>query len=159
MGARTHEQRYMERVQHRTGGIIMTTPRNPTPDIETRRVPNDQLEAYFDRFTKHFLLRESTNAVDVEVLSQDWGDQFAAEGAHLYGITYDPKDNAIEFAIEGGDHRVTKPREVWTAEEFDGFVKAIEVVRDDGTREVARVNRMGVAPASSAPTEQPRRTQ
>jgi len=57
MGARTHEQRYMERVQHRTGGIIMTTPKNPTPDIETRRVPNDQLEAYFDRFTKHFLLR------------------------------------------------------------------------------------------------------
>ena|SRR5258707_14277219 len=136
----------------------MTTP-NQTPDIETRRVPNDQLKAYFDTFTKHFLLRESTNAIDVEVLSQDWGDQFAAEGAHLYGITYDPKDNALEFEIEGGDHRITKPQEVWTAEEFDGFVKAIEVVRDDGTREIAKVSRLGVAPAPSPPTEQSRRPQ
>jgi hypothetical protein len=135
------------------------TPQNPKPDIETARVPNDKLEAYFDKFTKHFLVRESTNAVDVEVLSTDWGDQFAAEGAHLYGITYDPKDNALEFSLEGGDHRIQKPKEVWTAEEFDGFVKAIEVVRDDGTREVARVNRLGVAPSTSRETSQPRRNE
>jgi hypothetical protein len=133
------------------------TPGNPKGELETKRVPNDQLKTYFDKFTRHFLLRESTNAVDVEVLAPDWGDQFAAEGAHLFGITYDPKDNALEFEIEGGDHRVTRPKEVWTAEEFDGFVKAIEIVRDDGTREVARVNRLGVTPASSTTTEQPRR--
>ena len=133
------------------------TPENPKGELETKRVPNDQLKTYFDKFTRHFLLRESTNAVDVEVLAPDWGDQFAAEGAHLFGITYDPKDNALEFEIEGGDHRVTRPKEVWTAEEFDGFVKAIEIVRDDGTREVARVNRLGITPASSTTTEQPRR--
>ena len=133
------------------------TPENLKGELETKRVPNDQLKTYFDKFTRHFLLRDSTNAVDVEVLAPDWGDQFAAEGAHLFGITYDPKDNALEFEIEGGDHRVTRPKEVWTAEEFDGFVKAIEIVRDDGTREVARVNRLGVTPASSATTEQPRR--
>jgi hypothetical protein len=133
------------------------TPENPKGELETKRVPNDQLKTYFDKFTRHFLLRESTNAVDVEVLAPDWGDQFAAEGAHLFGITYDPKDNALEFEIEGGDHRVRRPKEVWTAEEFDGFVKAIEIVRDDGTREVARVNRLGISPASSTTTEQPRR--
>jgi hypothetical protein len=135
------------------------TPENPRGELETKRVPNDQLKTYFDKFTRHFLVRESTNAVDVEVLAPDWGDQFAAEGAHLFGITYDPKDNALEFEIEGGDHRVTKPKEVWTAEEFDGFVKAIEIVRDDGTREVARVNRLGITPAPSTTTEQSRRQQ
>jgi hypothetical protein len=114
--------------------------------LETKRIPTDQLEDYFGKFTRHFLLRESTNAVDVEVLSLDWGDQFAAEGAHLFGITYDPKEKAIEFELEAGDHRVPNPKEVWTTEEFDGFIKAIEVVKDDGTREVARVNRMGLAP-------------
>jgi hypothetical protein len=133
------------------------TPENPKGELETKRVPNDQLKTYFDKFTRHFLVRESTNAVDVEVLAPDWGDQFAAEGAHLFGITYDAKDNALEFEIEGGDHRVTKPKEVWTAEEFDGFVKAIEIVRDDGTREVARVNRLGITPAPSTTTEQSRR--
>ena len=121
----------------------MTTEKS-NPELETKRIPNDQLQEYFARFTKHFLLRESTNAVDVEVLAPDWGDQFAAEGAHLFGITYDPKAKSLEFELEGGDHRVLNPREVWTVEEFDGFVKAVEIVRDDGAREVARVNRLGV---------------
>jgi hypothetical protein len=135
----------------------VTSP-NPKDQLETTRVPNDQLKTYFDKFTKHFLLREFTNAMDVEILSPDWGDQIAAEAAHLYGITYDPKDNALEFELEGGDHRVTKPKEVWTAEELDGFVKAIEIVRDDGTREIARVNRLGIAPTSSTTADQPGRT-
>ena len=115
-----------------------------TDRVGTKRIPNDQLEDYFGKFTKRFLLRESTNAVDVEVLAPDWGDRFAAEGAHLFGITYDPKGRALEFELEAGDHRVLNPKEVWTAEELDGFVRAIEIVRDDGSREVARVNRMGV---------------
>ena len=120
------------------------TAEKPTDQLETKRIPNDQLEDYFGKFTKHFLLRESTNAVDVEVLAPNWGDQFAAEGAHLFGITYDPKEKALEFELEAGDHRVRNPKEVWTTEELDGFVKAIEIVRDDGSREVARVNRLGV---------------
>ena len=120
------------------------TPDKSNDQLGTKRIPNDQLEKYFDRFTKNFLLRESTNAVDVEVLAPDWGDQFAAEGAHLFGITYDPKGKALEFELEAGNHRVLNPKEVWAAEEFDGFVKAIEIVRDDGSREVARVNRLGV---------------
>lgn len=134
----------------------MTSP-NPKDQLETTRVPNDQLKTYFDKFTRHFLLRESTNAVDMEILSPDWGDQFAAEAARLYGITYDPKENALEFEFEAGDHRVIKPKEVWTVEEFDGFIKAIEIVKDDGSREVARVHRLGVTPASSADAEQSRR--
>jgi len=125
----------------------VTTP-NPNSTLETKRVPNDQLKTYFDRFTKHFLLRESTNAVDAEVLSTDWGDQFVTEGAHLLGITFDPRDNALEFDFEGGEHRIPAPKEVWTAEEQDGFVKSIEVVREDGVREIARVNRLGIAPTS-----------
>ena len=121
----------------------MTT-NDPTADLETKNIPRDQLQEYFDAFTKHFLSHESTNAVDVELVAPDWGDQFVAEGAHLYGITYDPKDDAIEFELEGGDHRIVHPREVWVAEEIDTFVKAIQVVRDDGSREVARVNRLGI---------------
>jgi hypothetical protein len=123
------------------------TANNPTSDLETKKIPQDQLETYFDAFTKHFLLHDSTNAVDVELVAPDWGDQFAAEGAHLYGITYDPKDDAIEFELEGGDHRIQHPLEVWVAEEIDTFIKAIQVVREDGAREIARVNRLGVRAA------------
>jgi hypothetical protein len=120
------------------------TTENPDNQLETKRIPNDQLEAYFDNFTKHFLLRDSSTAVDVEVLAPDWGDQFAAEGVHLFEISYDPKGESIEFTLQGGDHRVRNPMEVWTTEEVDGFIKAIEIVKDDGTHEIAHVNRLGV---------------
>jgi hypothetical protein len=115
--------------------------------METMKIPVDQLEKRFEAFTKNFLLRESTNAADVEILAPDWGDQFAMEGAQLRGITYDPKEKAIEFEVEGGDHRVFEPKEVWTQEEPDGFIKSIEIVRDDDTREVIRVNRLGLRPS------------
>jgi len=125
----------------------MTSP-NQSSDIETRRVPTDQLEQLFTHFTRNFLIRQSTNSVDVEILGADSGDQFEAEGARIFGITFDPKENSVEFELDGGDHRIINPKEVWVAEEPDGFIKAIEVVRDDGTREVARVKRGGIAPAT-----------
>ena len=114
-------------------------------EIETRKIPQDELEQYFTRFTKNFLIRESTNSIDVEVLGSDTGDQFESEGAKIFGITYDPRDKSLEFELAGGDHRIVNPREVWTAEEPDGFVKAIEVVREDGIREVAKVKRGGLS--------------
>ena len=126
----------------------MTTP-NQRSDIETRKVPTDQLEQLFTHFTRNFLIRQSTNSVDVEVLGADSGDQFEAEGARIFGITFDPRENSVEFELDGGDHRIINPREVWVAEEPDGFIKAIEVVRNDGTREVARVKRGGIAPSSA----------
>jgi Family of unknown function (DUF5335) len=140
------EQSHVGSNQHRTGETIVTA-NIPTEELDTKRIPRDQLEAYFDAFTKHFLLHDSTNAVDVELVAPDWGDQFAAEGAHLYGITYDPKDDAIEFELEGGDHRIQHPLEVWVAEEVDTFIKAIQVVKEDGAREIARVNRLGIRAA------------
>jgi hypothetical protein len=117
----------------------MTAPQNS--DIETRRIPENQLEEYFTKFTKHFLLRDTTNRIDVEVLGADLGDQYEAENATIFGITYDPRDKSLEFELEAGDHRILNPKEVWAAEDSDGFIKAIEVVREDGTREVARVKR------------------
>jgi hypothetical protein len=112
----------------------------------TTKVPKDRLEAYFDGFTKHFLRNESTNAADVEVLAPEWGDQFETEGAHLIGVTYDPKSNALELTFEAGQHRTYRPSEVWTVEDTDGFVKAIEIVHEDGSRDVVRVRRLGVRP-------------
>lgn len=108
---------------------------------DTTKIPQDQLEPYFDAFTKRFLRDDSPESVRVEVLAPDWGDQLAASGARLFGITFDPKDNSLEFELESGDHRVLQPREVWTVEEPDGFVSAIQVVRPDGSREVASVLR------------------
>jgi hypothetical protein len=110
----------------------------------TKSLPREQLEGYFAEFTKRFLKDGSPEAVDVEVLEPDWGDQVMVQGARLLGITYDPKSNTLEFELDSGDHRLVEPKEVWTVEEEDGFLSAVEVVHGDGTREVVSVKRVGL---------------
>lgn len=110
----------------------------------TRRLSPEAMEEYFDRFNKRFLNAESTDVADVEVLSKDLGDQVATDGAHLVGITYDPRARSLEVALESGDMRSISPKEVWAVEEDDGFVRSIEIVRDDDATEIVRVRRLGV---------------
>ena len=124
-------------------GSATNTSDDPTMSV-TKRLAPDGMEDYFNRFTKRFLKNETSDVADVEVLTTDLGDQFAAEGAHLVGITYDPDTQSLEVELDSGDHRAFKPKEVWTIEEDDGFVRAIEIVRDDDASEIVRVRRIGV---------------
>jgi len=105
----------------------------------TKRIPHDQLVQYFDAFTKRFLRDNTPEGVDIEVVAPDWGLQRAAQGLRLEGITYDTHSEALEFALDVGDHRVYKPQEVWAVEEPDGFISSIEVVRADGVKEIVVV--------------------
>ena len=107
----------------------------------TTRIKEDQLAAYFDRFTKRFLLDDAPETASVEVLSPEWGEQMESKGERLLGITYDRHENALEFELESGDHRVYEPREVWVMEDKDGFLSGIEVVRPDGEKEVVTIRR------------------
>jgi hypothetical protein len=102
------------------------------------------MKDYFERFTRHFLVNDSTDVADVEVVGREIGDQLSATGAHLTGITYDPRTQALELELEDGDLRSYSPKEVWTLEEDDGFIRAIEIVRGDDTTEIVHVRRLGV---------------
>ena len=108
---------------------------------ETKRIPSDQLTRYFDAFSKKFLMADSPDSADVEIIGTDVGDQPLAQGVRLLGVDYDPHTNALELELESGDHRAYKPREVWAVEEADGFVSSIQVVREDGAREVVSISR------------------
>ena len=107
----------------------------------TAKIPHDRLATYFDDFTKRFLRDDALEFADVEVLEPVLGDQFVARGARLMGVTFDPRANELDVALDSGDHRVYEPREVWTIEEDDGFVSAIEIVRPDSTKEIVSLRR------------------
>lgn len=108
---------------------------------ETKRIPSDQLTRYFDAFSKKFLMSDSVQSADVEVVGTDLGDQPLAKKVRLLGVDYDPHTNALELELASGDHRAYKPREVWAVEEADGFVSGIQIVREDGAREVVSISR------------------
>lgn len=109
---------------------------------ETRRIPAAELTKYFDKFSRRFLMKGGSGAADIEVMGNEIGDQRVASGARLRGVDYDPHTNALEIALDSGDHRAYRPREVWAIEESDGFVSGLEIVRDDGTKEVVVIRRV-----------------
>jgi hypothetical protein len=108
---------------------------------ETRRIPADQLTRYFDAFSKRFLMAASPGAADIEVVGTDIGNQRVASGGRLLGVDYDPHTNALELELGSGNHRAFNPREVWAIEESDGFVSGIQIVRDDGAKELVNITR------------------
>ena len=64
-----------------------------------------------------------------------------ANRVRLLGVDYDPHTNALELELGSGDHRAFNPREVWAVEESDGFVSSIQIVRNDGAKELVNITR------------------
>jgi hypothetical protein len=108
---------------------------------ETKRIAHDQLTTYFDAFSKRFLMGDSAEIADVELLSSDVGDQPVANKVRLLGVDYDPHTNALELELATGDHRAFNPREVWAVEDADGFISSLQIVREDGAKEVVNITR------------------
>ncbi len=108
----------------------------------TRRLFRDEWQPYFDDFTKRFLRDEREQTVQLELLSQSLGDQIAVRDTALRGISWDPKDMVLEVVLEDElDHLVLHPKQVSVIEEDDGFVKTIDVERDDGAHEIIELRR------------------
>src|SRR5258707_5729294 len=77
-----------------------------------RKLEKSQWRTYFDRMSKALAGKRA----EIEVASLKLGDEIEAEWLPLIGITYDPKDDILAIALEGIDHLINKPREVWVAQ-------------------------------------------
>jgi hypothetical protein len=80
-----------------------------------------------------FLVLEGKQA-ELEVASLALGNQVQAEWLSLYGITYDPKDDLVEVALEGLDHMIRNPREIYV-ESGAGTLESLEIVDADGIKQ------------------------
>ena len=111
----------------------------------TKQIPRDEWNTYFERFTRRELQGEGNvhDAAVVELLSPTFGDQFETSLVRLLGLTYDPKGNTFELALENLDHLVFHPSELWVIEEEDGFISTLEIGRDDGSKELVHLRRSG----------------
>src|SRR3979411_2665921 len=96
-----------------------------------KKLEKSQWRAYFDRVSKALIGKRA----EIEVASLKLGDQIAAEWLPLVGITYDPKDDILEVALDGVDHLITKPREIYV-EEQGLELAAVEVIDAEGVRQI-----------------------
>jgi hypothetical protein len=89
---------------------------------------------YFDHVSK---ILDGKRA-EIEVASLRIGDQIEAEWLPLLGIVYDPKDDIIEIVLEGLDHMIHKPQEVYVDQEAV-LLTSMEVIDADGVRQIVKL--------------------
>jgi hypothetical protein len=112
-----------------------------------KQLEKSQWRAYFDRMSKTLVGKRA----EIEVASLKLGDQIEAQWLPLLGISYDPKNDIIEIALEGVDHLIHKPREIYVEQE--GLeLSSLEVIDAEGARQIVvlRDPMMLPAPAQSA---------
>jgi hypothetical protein len=113
--------------------------------MATRKLNQADWRAYCDFFSKALLGKRA----EIEIAALSLGDQIEAEWLPLLGISYDPKDNLIEVALDNVDHLIHQPREFYVEEGPLG-VESIEIVDGDGARQIIKLRDPLALPSPSA---------
>ena len=110
--------------------------------MTTRKLEKAQWHPFLDTLSKLLEAKEA----EIEVASIALGDQVQAEWLPLLGITYDPKDDIVEVALDGLDHMIPKPREIYL-DNGAGILTSIEIVDADGVKQIVKLKDQLLLPA------------
>jgi hypothetical protein len=102
--------------------------------VTTRKLDKAQWRAFFDQFSKTLEGKQA----EIEVASLALGNQVQAEWLALNGLTYDPKDDLVEVVLEGLDHMIRRPREIYVESGAAGL-ESLEIVDADGVKQVVKL--------------------
>jgi hypothetical protein len=86
---------------------------------------------------------------EIEVASLALGDQVEAEWLPLLGIVYDPKDDLVEVVLDGLDHLIPQPRDIYI-DDFVGGMTSIEIIEEDGIHQIIKLKEPLMLPAPHA---------
>ncbi len=98
-----------------------------------RELEKTEWHPFLDRVSKVL----SGKHAEIEVASARLGDQIEAEWVPLIGITYDPKNDIVDVAVQGLDHMIRKPQKLFV-EEDAGLVTSLEVIDAEGARQIVK---------------------
>ena len=102
--------------------------------MASRTLSKPEWESSCDRISKGLVAKRA----QIEVTSLALGDQIAAKWLPLLGITYDPKDDLLEIALEGFDHLINKPQSISVADGPQGLA-SMEIVDKDARRQIVKL--------------------
>jgi len=98
-----------------------------------RKLEKAEWQSFLERVSKGLVGKRA----EIEVASAKLGDQIEAEWVPLLGVVYDPKSDIVEVVLDGLDHMINKPQELY-AEEDAGSLSSLEVVDAAGVRQIVR---------------------
>ncbi|MFK0278552.1 DUF5335 family protein [Ensifer sp. NPDC090286] len=99
--------------------------------MTSRVLVRSEWQFFFDRMAKALRGKRA----HVEITGARLGDQIQAKSVPLVGITYDPKGDLLEIAMEGLDHLIHKPASIAVLEGVDGL-SGVEIVDSDQHRQI-----------------------
>jgi hypothetical protein len=99
---------------------------------------------FLDRLSKELVGKQA----EIEVASLALGAQIETEWMPLQGIAYDPKDDVLELILDGLDHMIHKPREVWIDQGPLG-VGSMEIIDAEGVRQIVKLRDPLLLPPSA----------
>lgn len=110
----------------------------------SRRLSRDEWQSHCDRLSRALVGERA----ELEVVSLDLGDQVQDDWVRLHGVAYDPRNDVFEIALEGLDHLIERPQEVYVEEDPAGLA-SMEIVDAEGTRQILRMREPVTLPAPS----------
>lgn len=100
------------------------------------KIEKPDWKEYCDRLSETLT---GTN-VEIEIDSLDIGHQIEAKWLPFLGIVYEPKKDTIEILLEGLDHLIHHPRELYAEHDAIGL-SSLEVVTEDDVRRIVQFRR------------------
>jgi hypothetical protein len=111
--------------------------------MSTSKLERTAWQAYFDHVSKTI----DGRLAEIEINSLALGSQLQTKWVPLLGITYDRKSDLIEIIVEGLDHMIRKPRDVYI-EENGTTLSSLEIIDSDNVRQIVRLRDPCLLPAS-----------
>ena len=103
-------------------------------------------QTYFDHMSRVL----AGKSVELEVAALDLGDQVEAKWLPLLGVDYDPADDLVEIALEGVDHLIRRPREIFIDDDGALGLSSLMIVDGEGRQHIAQFrDRLMLPPAST----------
>lgn len=103
--------------------------------MAVRRLLKAEWSTYCDRVSQYL----ETRRAELEVVGLDLGDHIEARWLPVFGVVYEPDADVFEIALEGLDHRIEHPVDVFVEETTRGVV-AIEVITADSCRQIVKLS-------------------
>jgi len=111
--------------------------------MATLKLKRSEWQRYFDQVAKGL----PSMRVGMSILGDEIGAQLETEDSALLGMSYDSKDEVFEIATSSVSHRVERPREIYIHEKA-GTLASVEVVAQDGTKQIIELRPLPSLPAS-----------
>ncbi|MFG1235619.1 DUF5335 domain-containing protein [Xanthobacter autotrophicus DSM 597] len=109
--------------------------------MSVRQLSKSEWQSYCDRVSKGLQGKRA----QIEVAALPLGDQVATKWVPIFGITYDPKDDIVDVALEGLDHLIYRPRSV-TVDEGATGLSSLEIIDGEGRKQIVKLAELLMLP-------------